>query len=206
MPGIRYPPRSEIDRILPILMAKRIFARVEEPPELKLVHLWALASDDTADQHLAWLPVDLDVAADGPSPILRAAEQLSLQSPTRLWGFGLAYCSVGELFLGPEGPPQDAVHAAYEGRLRERHTADDICAATIFDARGRAFNCAIYTHMPELGPTNWDDNTLKAAKQTQTWIRHFHLGVISAHVWVAALALDPDRNRNLLKRLIQHTS
>ncbi|WP_433525633.1 hypothetical protein ACQPZ2_12210 [Nocardia pseudovaccinii] len=118
---------------------------------------------------------------------------------------GVTHPDVGQLLgLLGLGRPFDVYAAA--GRLRERPTADEICAATIFDACGREYTSALYIHMPELGPTVWESNTLDGTDSIRAWIDRFDEGTVSAHVWVATIALDPDRNRNVLNRLRAHTS
>lgn len=64
------------------------------------------------------------------------------------------------MFTGPGGIPDDAIQAAMAGRLHERAGADEMCAATIFDARARTYTSLTYTHLPELGPTpTWVNDT-----------------------------------------------
>ena len=204
--AIRYPRRSTLDVILPAMMAKRCAEMAHNPKAAKSVHLWGFAAVDNVSTHdIGYLPVDLDAGTTG-SPILDAAGQLISRIPGRLWGFGLSYWAIGELLSGSESIPEDLLADAAAGRLRERPTADEICAATIFDARGREYTSALYIHMPELGPTTWESNTLDGADSSRAWIDRFDEGIVSAHVWAAAIALDPGRNRNVLSRLRAHTS
>ncbi|WP_157110887.1 hypothetical protein [Nocardia anaemiae] len=204
--AIRYPRRSTLEVILPAMMAKRCAEIAHDPKAAKSVHLWGFAAVDNESTHdIGYLPVDLDTKTE-ESPILDAAGQLISRIPGRLWGFGLSYWAIGELLTGTESIPEDLLADAVAGRLRERPTADEICAATIFDARGHEYTSALYIHMPELGTTAWESNTLDGAESIRAWIDRFDLGVVSAHVWAAAIALDPDRNRNVLSRLRAHTS
>ena len=49
------------------------------------------------------------------------------------------------------------------GPLKDRPTADDFCVAMVFDARGWAYCSLKSLHMPELGVTKWQENTLTCA-------------------------------------------
>ena len=59
----------------------------------------------------------------------------------------------------------------------------------------------MYAHLPELGLTGWHEDTLEDSASTGEWIRRFEAGVVSAHVWAAAVTQDPTRNRAVVHRL-----
>ncbi|WP_454195612.1 hypothetical protein [Nocardia sp. Marseille-Q1738] len=194
---IRYPPDTIIDALLATMLAERRAA--EADPDADALHFWGFAStDDPATQETAHTVIVLDPDAER-SPILDSAEWLIHRFPGRLWGFGLAYRTIGEMFTGPGGVPDDAIRAATSGRLHERAGADEMCAATIFDARARTYTSLTYTHLPELGPTpTWVNDT---RTNTDTWIELFDQRVVAAHAWAAAITLDPDRNHAAIARL-----
>ncbi|WP_039800297.1 hypothetical protein [Nocardia araoensis] len=163
------------------------------------VHFWGFArTGDAAAHDAAHTPIVLDPDAER-SPILDSAEWLIRRFPGRLWAFGLAYLTVGEMFTGPHGVPHEAIQAAAAGRLADRATADSICAATIFDARGRTYTSLTYTHLPELGPTPTCVGDTR--EHTDTWIALFDQRAVAAHVWAAAITLDPSANRAAMARL-----
>ncbi|MEU1550129.1 hypothetical protein [Nocardia sp. NPDC005745] len=109
---------------------------------------------------------------------------------------------MGEIFPGAHGVPPDAVQAAKAGRLSERATADPMCAATIFDARARAYTALTYTHLPELGATPTWVNDTRAS--TDAWVTLFDQRAVAAHVWAAAITLDPRANYAAITRLRSH--
>ncbi|WP_067468673.1 hypothetical protein [Nocardia amamiensis] len=188
--GIRYPPDTAIDAILATMMAER--SRDVTDADVDSIHFWGFAcTDKPGTQETAHTVIVLDPDAER-SPILDAAEWLIRRFHGRLWGFGLAYRAVGEIFAGPGRVPDEAIQAAMAGKLHERAGADDMCAATIFDARARTYTALTYTHLPELGPTpTWINDT---RTDTDTWIELFDQRVVAAHAWAAAITLDPDRN------------
>ncbi|WP_406281664.1 hypothetical protein OH799_17415 [Nocardia sp. NBC_00881] len=168
-------------------------------PNFDTIHFWGFAgADNLVTQEMAHTAIVLDPDAER-SPILDSAEWLMRRLPGRLWGFGLAYRTVGEMFSGSDGVPEDAIQAARAGRLNERAGADEMCAATIFDARGRSYTALTYAHLPDLGPTpTWVNDTRKS---TDTWIALFDQRAVAAHVWAAAITLDPDGNHATIARL-----
>ncbi|WP_280404550.1 hypothetical protein [Nocardia brasiliensis] len=201
----RYPRRSTImDAILPAMMAKRSIDMLRDASATQTVHLWGLAcTDDDPASDVAYTVVDLGPAALR-SPILDAAAGLINQLPGRqFWGFGLACWMMGELFSGADGIPVDALRAMTDGPMKDRPTADELCAAMVFDARGHSYNAVMYVHMPELGITSWHHDTLESGASTDEWARRFDAGVVSAHVWAAAISQDVNGNRVVLKRLRQ---
>ncbi|MGO4614805.1 hypothetical protein AB4305_00520 [Nocardia sp. 2YAB30] len=168
-------------------------------PNIDTIHFWGFASaDNLITQEMAHTAIVLDPDAEC-SPILDSAEWLMRRLPGRLWGFGLAFRTVGEMFTGTDGVPEDAIQAARAGKLNERAGADEMCAATIFDARAYSYTALTYTHLPELGPTpTWVDDTRKS---TDTWIALFDRRAVAAHAWAAAITLDPDGNHATIARL-----
>ncbi|MGY1875002.1 hypothetical protein [Nocardia gipuzkoensis] len=166
------------------------------------VHFWGFArTENFAAQDAAHTPIVLDPHAER-SPVLDSAEWLIRRFAGRMWGFGLAYLTVGEMFTRAEGVPRDAIRAAAAGRMSERATADPMCAATIFDARGRAYTSLTYIHLPELGATpTWVKDTRRSI---DTWITLFDQRAVAAHVWAAAITLDPHANHAAIARLRSH--
>ncbi|WP_330228881.1 hypothetical protein OHA40_22625 [Nocardia sp. NBC_00508] len=194
---IRYPPSATVDAILATMMAER--SADTAAPDADTIHFWGFAcADHPTTQEAAHTAIVVDPDAER-SPILDAAEWLIRRFPGRLWGFGLAYRTIGEMFTGPGGVPQDAIQAAMTGRLHERPAADEVCAATIFDARGFTYTSLTYAHLPELGPTpTWVGDT---RTNTESWIELFDRRVVAAHAWAAAITLDPDANHAAIARL-----
>ncbi len=195
---IRYPPRATIDAILTAMMAERR----ADAADSGTIHFWGFArTENSAAQDAAHTPIVLDPHAER-SPVLDSAEWLIRRFAGRMWGFGLAYLTVGEMFTGAEGVPRDAIQAAAAGRMSERATADPMCAATIFDARGRAYTSLTYIHLPELGATpTWVKDTRRSI---DTWITLFDQRAVAAHVWAAAITLDPHANHAAIARLRSH--
>ncbi|MEU5758228.1 hypothetical protein [Nocardia sp. NPDC047648] len=166
------------------------------------VHFWGFAHAETSTaQDAAHTAIVLDPDAER-SPILDSAEWLIRRFTRRVWGFGLAYLTVGEIFPGADGVPPDAIQAAEAGLLSERATADPMCAATIFDGRARAYTALTYTHLPELGPTPTWVNDTRAS--TDAWVALFDQRAVAAHVWAAAITLDPRANHAAITRLRSH--
>lgn len=166
------------------------------------IHFWGFArTENPTAQDAAHIPIALDPHAER-SPVLDSAEWLIRRFAGRMWGFGLAYLTVGEVFTGAEGVPRDALRAAAAGRMSERSTADTMCAATIFDARGQAYTALTYTHLPELGATpTWVKDTRESI---DTWVTLFDRRAVAAHVWAAAITLDPHANHVAIARLRSH--
>ncbi len=160
-----------------------------------IIHFWGFArTGDPATHDTAHIAIDPDPDA-ARSPVLDSAEWLMRRFPGRIWGFGLAYRTFGELFTRPG----DALRAARAGRTDQRDTVETICAATIFDARARAYTALTYTHLPELTPPpTWMDDTRET---TDTWIDLFDRRSAAAHAWAAAITLDPEANHTAITRL-----
>ncbi|MGY2031687.1 hypothetical protein [Nocardia gipuzkoensis] len=176
--------------------------RRADAADTNTVHFWGFArTENFAAQDAAHTPIVLDPHAER-SPVLDSAEWLIRRFSGRMWGFGLAYLTVSEMFTGAEGVPRDAIRAAAAGRMSERATADPMCAATIFDARGRVYTSLTYLHLPELGATpTWVKDTRRSV---DTWITLFDQRAVAAHVWAAAITLDPHANRAAIARLRSH--
>jgi len=205
-PTLSYPRRTTImNTILPAMMAKRSIDMVRDASAARTVHLWGLAcTDANTASGVAYTVVDLD-SDPMQSPIIDAAAGLVNRLASRqLWGFGLACWMVGEMFTGNGGVPEEMLRAMAGGPMKDRPTADELCAAMVFDARGRSYNAVKYVHMPELGVTSWQDNTLKDSASVDAWIGRFDAGVVSAHVWAAAITQDATGNRTVLQRLRPH--
>jgi hypothetical protein len=203
-----YPrPATIMEAILPMMMAKRSIDMVREASAARTVHLWGLASTDAKPATgVAYTVVNLDSGPLG-SPIIDAAEGLLIRLGGRqVWGFGLACWMVGELFTGDDavpngGVPDEVLRAMAGGPLKDRPTAEQLCAAMGFDARGRAYHSIRSLHMPELGETSWQENTLENDASTDAWIGRYYAGAPSAHAWAAAITRDAARNRSVLQRL-----
>lgn len=190
-----------MDAVLPMMMSKGIDI-VRTANAARTVHLWGLAcTDGKPASGAVHSVIDLDSVQIG-SPIMDAAKGLRIRLDGRaIWGFGLCCPMVGELFAGDgSGMPEEVVRAMDGGPLKDRLTADDFCVAMAFDARGWAYCSLKSLHMPELGVTNWQENTLASV---DTWVGRYYDGVPSAHAWAAAITQSPKRNRWVLNRL-QH--
>lgn len=205
-PTPSYPRRTTImDTILPAMLAKRSIDMVRDARAPRTVDLWGLACTDVnIATGVAYTVVDLD-SDPVKSPILDAAAALINRLVGRqLWGFGLACWMVGEMFTGNGAVPEEMLRAMAGRPMKDRPTADELCAAMVFDARGRSYNAAKYVHMPELGATSWQDNPLEDSTSIDTRIARFDAGLMSAHVWAAAITQDPTRNRAVIRRLRDH--
>lgn len=202
-----YPRRATImDAILPMMTAKRSIDMAREADAARIVHLWGLACTDAKPTvRVAHTVIDLDSTLVG-SPIIDAAGRLLLRLGGRdVWGFGLACQMHGELFTDtgtPRGAVPDEVLSAMDGGpLEDRPAAEKLCAAMVYDARGRAYHSIMSLHMPELGRTSWLENTLENKASINAWIGRYYAGVPSAHAWAAAITQDAARNRAVLQRL-----
>ncbi|MEV6258207.1 hypothetical protein ACIHAX_09025 [Nocardia sp. NPDC051929] len=192
--AIRYPPSATIDSLLAAMLAERR----ADAADSDTVHFWGFARTGSATAHdAAHTQIVLDPDAER-SPVLDSAEWLIRRFTGRVWAFGLAYLTVGEIFTSPH----EAMQAAAAGRSSERATADPICAATIFDARGRTYTSLTYTHLPELGPTPTSVGDTRRC--TDAWIALFDQRAVAAHVWAAAITLDPSANHAAIARLRGH--
>ncbi|WP_174189668.1 hypothetical protein, partial [Nocardia barduliensis] len=190
-----------IEALLPAMIARRSSAPATHPD---LVHIWGFTGIGENDAGSAagfaeFSPGD-NITTAG-SPILDIAARMMAGMNGRLWGFGVAHRAAA-----------DAVAHAIEGDADEaatRHpsappgpsTAEEVWAASIFDARGREFTQLRYVHLAELEPMTFDGDTLARPGTIRDWIDRVENGVISAHVWAAALALDADRNLAVLGQL-----
>jgi hypothetical protein len=200
-----YPgPAVITNAIIPAMMARRSADTARDVRAARTAHLWALACT-TADttSGTAYTVVDLDADVVG-SPILAAAEELIVRLAGRqIWGFGLVRWTRGELFTSAGGMPEELLRALAERSLGDRPSADDLCAATVFDSRGRSYNAVTYRHLPDLGVIGWQENTLMDSASIDAWVDRFGAGVVPAHAWVLAMAQERDRNRSVLQRINQ---
>lgn len=187
-----------MDAIVPMMMSKGIDMVRENGA--RTAHLWGLAcTDGKPSSGVAKSVIDL-ASVQLRSPIMDAAEGLRVRLKDRsIWGFGLCCSMVGEFFTGDAGRVPEEVRRAMDGGpLKDRPTADDFCVAMVFDARGWAYCSLKSLHMPELGVTKWQENTLTCA---DAWAARYYDGVPSAHAWAAAITQNPNRNRWVLDRL-----
>jgi hypothetical protein len=199
-PAIRYPARSIIDTLLPAMISRRSSAPVTD---LGLVHIWGFTGtgdDDTSSAagFAEFSPDDSPTVAG--SPILDIAGRMMAGMHGRLWGFGLAHRAAADAVVHGTDNRSDTTTSTPP---EEPSTTEEVWAASIFDARGRETTQLRYVHMPELEPITFDDDTLDQRSTIHDWIDRVQTGVISAHVWAAALALDAQRNRSVLAQLEQ---
>ncbi|WP_107661196.1 hypothetical protein [Nocardia suismassiliense] len=183
----------EIDAQLAEMMAVRRASFSHERPASKTVHLWCFGRDQESALHIAHTPADFTGDTER-SAIWEMTAQLSARIRSRAWGFGLAFCAMGELLHDAKSIPDDLLREVNTDRLRVRPLADLLCAATIFDARGRKFCSAGYIHASERGPTSWQNDTLDGQQTIDTWLSHLRADIVTAQVWAAAVSLSPDQN------------
>ncbi|WP_159846840.1 hypothetical protein [Nocardia sp. CY41] len=202
VPAIRYPARSVLDMLLPAMITRRSSA-----PSLDtgLVHIWGFTGtgeDDSASAagFAEFSPNDTPTVAG--SPILDIAGRMMAGMHGRLWGFGLAHQAAADTIVHGIDNQPDMTSASPDGS-EEVSTTEEVWAASIFDARGREITQLRYVHLPELEPITFDSDTLDRRSTIHDWIDRVQTGVISAHVWAAALALDAQRNRAVLAQLEQ---
>ncbi|WP_280242715.1 hypothetical protein [Nocardia abscessus] len=124
-------------------------------------------------------PVDfLPPTAEEIHPYRRATRGLRASAPIPLWGFGLSYDGYAEFSTVDASPEMRAALAA--GTLSTRPNARRVCATTIFDYTGDR------------------RDLLRIDGQTNTTAIHipgetnpFPPPGPEAHLWSAAIALDP---------------
>ncbi|MGW5730172.1 hypothetical protein [Nocardia beijingensis] len=197
VPAIRYPARSVIDILLPAMITRRSGAPTSDTG---LVHIWGFTGTGDDDSTSAagfaeFSPNDSPTVAG--SPILDIAGRMMTGMHGRLWGFGLAHQAAADAVVhGIHNEPDTSTTAPDS-------TPEEVWAASIFDARGREITQLRYVHLPELEPITFDSDTLDRRSTIHDWIDRVQTGVISAHVWAAALALDAQRNRAVLAQLEQ---
>jgi hypothetical protein len=201
MSMIRYPERSVIDALFPAMIARR---RGVSAIDTALVHLWGFLGTGEADDgnvagFAAFSPDDTPTTAG--SPILDIATRMMTGMGGGLWGFGLAYRTLADAVVRYTDSPAETTSTAQPDRLQDRCTTEEVWVATIFDARGREYTQVQYVHMPGLEPMAWDSDTLDERSTILDWFERVDKGVISAHVWAAAVALDANRNRSVLEEL-----
>lgn len=203
MPEIRYPDRTLIGTLLPAMVGRRSSAPADDSA---LVHVWGFTGTGRPDETNAagFTPFSPDDAPGEGSPILDIATRMMTGMGGRLWGFGLASRTVIESVHreldDTADPRKPTVTVSRPARPVTGPDTEEVWAATIFDARGREYTQLQYLHLPELEPIVWDDDTMP---QVAGWINRMAQGVIVAHVWAAAMALDARRNHGVLD-VIQH--
>ncbi|MBF6330215.1 hypothetical protein [Nocardia transvalensis] len=201
VPAIRYPERAIIDSLLPAMVERRSAVLTAAPA---LVHVWGFTGTGGAEEINAagvteFSPDDAPVVAG--SPILEIAARMMTGMGGRLWGFGLAYRSLAEATVREVG---GAAQSESTARLQDRPTAEEVWVATIFDARGHEYTQLRYLYLPDLEPIGWDADTLDRRSTIDDWFDRAYRGIVSAHVWAAALALDATRNHTILGQLQRH--
>jgi|GEM_PF-6826995 len=199
MPEIRYPDRSLIGSLLPAMVERRSSA---PESDTALVHVWGFTGTGRPEETNAagFTPFSPDETPNEGSPILEIATRMMQGMGGRLWGFGLASRTVVEAVHreldDSEDPAGPTVSVSRPSRPINGPDAEEVWAATIFDARGLEYTQLQYLHLPDLEPIVWDDDTMP---QSANWIDRMSQGVIVAHVWAAAMALDADLNRDVLE-------
>ncbi|MCP2276367.1 hypothetical protein [Nocardia amikacinitolerans] len=183
---LRYPPRAVIDAMLGAMLTE---CRTDPAASGSgTVHFWGFArAADAATHDMAHTAVVLDPDT-ARSPILESAEWLLRRFGGRLWAFGLAHRTSGGL-VAEAGTAERGSDA--EG--------SDLCAATIFDARARAYTTLSYLHLGELRQTPTRVHDTREA--IETWIDLFDRRAPAAHAWAAAITLDPWANHAAIARL-----
>ena len=203
MPEIRYPDRSLIGTLLPAMVGRRSSAPAGDNT---LVHIWGFTGTGRPDETNAagFTPFSPEDDPSEGSPILDIATRMMEGMGGRLWGFGLASRTVIEAVHreldDTADPGKPVVSVSRPVAPITGPSAEEVWAATIFDARGREYTHIQYLHLPDLEPIIWDDDT---TPQSAGWIDRMAEGVIVAHVWAAAMALDSTRNHGVLDD-IQH--
>jgi hypothetical protein len=201
MPVIRYPDRSVVDSLLTTMITRRSSA---PDAERELVHIWGFTGTGRSGEHNAagLTPFNPDEIPDTEgSPILEIATRMMEGMGGRLWGFGLAHRTLSEAVSRDIGHSEGGPSRAKSITVRRPSNpvvgpnAEEVWAATIFDARGHEYTYLQYLHMPELEPILWDDDTLS---ETADWIDRIAQGVIAAHVWAATMALDAVGNEAIV--------
>ncbi|MGF6882550.1 hypothetical protein ABIA39_001492 [Nocardia sp. GAS34] len=201
MPAIRYPDRSLIGTLLPAMSDRRSGAPADDTA---LVHVWGFTGTGRPDETNAagFTPFSPGESRTEGSPILDIATRMMEGMGGRLWGFGLASRTVVEAVhreldeTDTSGGPRVSVSRPLAARTGL--AAEEVWAATIFDGRGREYTRIQYLHLPDLEPIIWDDDTVP---QSAAWIDRMAAGVVVAHVWAAAMALDATRNHGVLEHI-----
>ncbi|WP_043738881.1 hypothetical protein [Nocardia asiatica] len=201
LPEVRYPARPTIEALLPAMIARRSSAPATDPD---LVHIWGFTGIGENDTGSAAGFAEFSPGGTGAtagSPILDIAARMMAGMYGRLWGFGLAHRAAADAVAhGIDSDADEAVARPPSGSPGPS-IAEEVWAASIFDARGREFTQLRYVHLAELEPITFDGDTLEGPATVRDWIDRVATGVVSAHVWAAALALDADRNGAILGEL-----
>ncbi|WP_433207763.1 hypothetical protein ACQP1G_22610 [Nocardia sp. CA-107356] len=198
---IRYPDRSIIDTLFPTMIERRRGAETTAPA---LVHVWGfMGTGEPGDASAAGVAEFWSDSAPttAGSPILDIAGRMMSGMGGQLWGFGLACRITANLVVREIRNPPEVTTAAKPDEPRDGSNAEEVWVATIFDARGGEYTRMQYVHLPDLEPITWDSDTLDKRSTTRDWMDRVENGIISAHIWAAALTLDANRNRSVLQQL-----
>jgi hypothetical protein len=125
----------------------------------------------------------------GMNPVHFRAAQLK-QAHMPLWGFGLLFEGYCEEFTAEEAASDEVRRTLLEGRIHERATADEMCNAVIYDARGNEWTALIYRYLPDRGICDLYTPADAITKPP--------LGM-SGFLWSAALLLDPGNRERVLE-------
>lgn len=199
----RYPDQGLIDALLLAMVAKRAAAESAGLAAGGVLHVWGFGCVDeaTAENQTVTSFTSAEVA-DGGSVLKHA---FGMQQRVRgIWGYGLAY-------VGPRGSltpgmplSLDARNAFHEQRIDDCPIPDLEYTAAIYDARGVMHSAHIPMASPNLPApgTAWTADHADTGPRAGEFVEAFHDGSIDADIWFSALALDVDRNEQIIQRVL----
>lgn len=143
---------------------------------------FGFAADADGELAIAAGPLHDDEAEEsGIHPVhFRAAQLKKARLP--LWGFGLLFEGFCEEFSPEEIASGEVRRTMLAGHFHERPTADEMCNAVIYDARGNEWAALIYRYLPDRGVSELFTPADTITKPP--------LGM-AGFLWSAALLLDP---------------
>ncbi|WP_454195244.1 hypothetical protein [Nocardia sp. Marseille-Q1738] len=143
---------------------------------------FGFASDPSGELAIAAGPLHSEEAEEsGLNPVHFRAAQLK-QARMPLWGFGLLFEGYCEDLTPEEAASDELRRTMLDGHFHERPTADEMCNAVIYDARGNEWVALTYRYLPERGISELFTPADAITKPP--------LGM-SGFLWSAALLLDP---------------
>lgn len=191
----RYPTDSLIEALLVGMLGRRA---ADEKTGGGAHHVWGFGCVDGATAHHQ-IHGSLTSADILDGSVLDFAFTLQPRW-LETWGYGLAYCGwMGSLVPGAPMPP-DARTAFAENSIGGAFIPELMFAAVIFDARARMHTTFMPLFAPEVRPTFTHTDISSRADDFAQAFRED--GAIDADLWFAALALDADRNQEVLHRAL----